>query len=367
MSCDIYVGNFPISLNKEVILDLFQDFSDIEMIGFFKNPRKCYSFFKCVNQDQVIDVVTTMHNIDFCGRNLVVRAKNFKLQKEIEEAVLKNDIEGLKNKSKCMPYSANRNSQNHVTVDNFSCKKSSVYQPKTSKQNRSASDVFNFQNSHADEYHKYSQSNEIPDKQNDYSNPKCLNAYGGIDQNDNQNIKPQETFGNPCYKSINDRFSSYTSFSKKNDSFNCSESLRDAVRPNLSEEKPQVRTRNTSICFQETDDFSDTSSSKDFKAFKDDLNFVSVINFPLGLEKRDLYELFTDFNPVKIFMVCNKPRVDRKPTEAIVCFMSEQDATDAILTLDNTIYNGRVILVADVVDTSIVSELLSFGKLKNKK
>ncbi|GIY62618.1 uncharacterized protein CEXT_174981 [Caerostris extrusa] len=156
---------------------------------------------------------------------------------------------------------------------------------------------------------------KFQDKQNDYQIPICSNAYGGIDQSDNQNIKSQETLGNPsqkrgdtCYKSINDRFCSYASFSKKNDSFNCSENLRDAVRPNFSEEKPQ--------------------------------------NFPLGLGKRDLYELFR-LQSVKIFMVCNKPRVDRKPTEAVVCFMSEQDATDAILTLDNTIYNGRVILVAD--------------------
>ena len=87
--------------------------------------------------------------------------------------------------------------------------------------------------------------------------------------------------------------------------------------------------------------------------------WISVANFRINTCTEALYELFSDYNPLKIKMICNVPRRDKFLTEAHVCFPNKDVADDVILNFDNTMFEGRIILVNDVEDLSIMNELLN--------
>ncbi|KFM77582.1 hypothetical protein X975_19012, partial [Stegodyphus mimosarum] len=85
--CDIYVGNYPNTYTADDVLELFDDFEGIILQRYVKKGQKCYSFLTCVDESQLLDVVTSMHNLIVDGRNLIVRAKDQDLQEIIEEAL----------------------------------------------------------------------------------------------------------------------------------------------------------------------------------------------------------------------------------------------------------------------------------------
>ncbi|KFM57587.1 hypothetical protein X975_05693, partial [Stegodyphus mimosarum] len=93
-----------------------------------------------------------------------------------------------------------------------------------------------------------------------------------------------------------------------------------------------------------------------------EINYVCVSNFPLQTSVQDLFELFDDYDPVKIVMVCNAPRKDRRPTQALVCFSDDDNALDAIFNLDNTLYRGRILNVYDIKHISSLQDFINTGK-----
>lgn len=90
--------------------------------------------------------------------------------------------------------------------------------------------------------------------------------------------------------------------------------------------------------------------------------WVSVTNFPIGTQPHELRNLFIDYNPIHIHMICNYARKDKALTEAHVCFNNQDVANDVILNFDNTIYHGRLLLVNDIEDLTILNELLDVSK-----
>lgn len=86
--------------------------------------------------------------------------------------------------------------------------------------------------------------------------------------------------------------------------------------------------------------------------------WVSVTNFRFGTHYTDLFELFSDYSPLHVRMICNYPCEDSL-CEALVCFPSRDIADDVIMNFDNTIFQGRIILVNDAEDLTIMNELLS--------
>lgn len=89
--------------------------------------------------------------------------------------------------------------------------------------------------------------------------------------------------------------------------------------------------------------------------------WVSVTNFKIGTNARAFYDLFSDYNPLRVKMICNQPRRDKMLAEAHVCFPSKEIADDVILNFDNTMFEGRIILVNDVEDLTIMNELLNIS------
>ncbi|GIY10638.1 uncharacterized protein CDAR_437301 [Caerostris darwini] len=365
------------------IFNLFKEFEGIEMIGVFRKDSKCYSFLKCLNQDQLFNIITTKHHTDVCGRTLIVRAADVEVQKEIEKYLLKNNRNELHSKNTFnvskMQSDAGYNLSNNYPQKQFSTPKSRL-----SKQTGCHSDFYDCTRS-AEETGKLSHVNTRQDhfeysdltfrnQLTDFSKPIISNGFGDIDQkeinyspfSDFQKCSPikhaknKNNVTNP--KSICDRFC--TKSTSKYSSYNNQNLTNVSHHSEYDEKKKQIHSRSSISYSQKTNNCSEISPLNDFKAFRPNLSFVSVLNFPLGLQQKDLYTLFSDFNPVNVIMVCNQARVDRKPTEAMVCFRSEQDATNAILTLDNTVYNGRIILVTNSVDAAVVSELLHYGRIK---
>lgn len=98
-----------------------------------------------------------------------------------------------------------------------------------------------------------------------------------------------------------------------------------------------------------------------FDQYGEDLNklvCVSVTNFPLGTQMHVLRDLFIDYDPIDIYMVCNEPRKDRTLTEAIIWFSDRDVADDVIMNFDNTIFQRRLLLVNDLEDLTVMKELL---------
>ncbi|GFQ71899.1 uncharacterized protein TNCT_495431 [Trichonephila clavata] len=405
MSCKVYVGNYPSTFSQKDILYLFQDFEGIEMVGFFKNKQKCFSFLHCVDQDQVVDVVTTMHDIDVCGRNLIVRSSDETLQKAIEESFVKNGVlETLHPRNKCNQSSTSSNSFSKTKFSKDNESTTIGYWSNTDANNSKTQNTYsqnNFQTSTEQNYdsvsspgsHYYSSNTsgpKFPEKhESDYSRDyfAASEEKGRYDNNKSteipqchgynedlmKNINPQETFlkyakpkSDPTDPlTMSDKFASYSqkSYNQQN-AYNGKVGGRNAHQNVEYGEGHPVHRRGKSYNehpLEIANPAPETVILNGLVIPKDELSFVSVLNFPLGLPTRDLYELFTDYNPVKIFIVCNKARMDRTPTEAIICFTNEKDATNAILNLDNTVYRGRVLLVTDAVNMVLVSELLSFG------
>ncbi|GIY36961.1 uncharacterized protein CEXT_99831 [Caerostris extrusa] len=116
MLMDVYVGNYPVSFNEDDILNLFHNFKGIELKHFFKNKlnNKCYSILRCLSDDQVREVVITMHDVDVCGRNLILRAANTKSQREIEESFENVWIMKLHPKNTCNSSNAYFASRKHI-------------------------------------------------------------------------------------------------------------------------------------------------------------------------------------------------------------------------------------------------------------
>ncbi|KAG8181247.1 hypothetical protein JTE90_013022 [Oedothorax gibbosus] len=110
---------------------------------------------------------------------------------------------------------------------------------------------------------------------------------------------------------------------------------------------------------------SSSLGSYDGEESKEKLFYLSVANFPFGTSRKDLRYLFEDFEPCNIIMLCNVPLWNRRPTEAIIGFKSEDQVTNAILNIDNTDYMGRVIIVTDAVDCSILPSLMEVNPKKN--
>ncbi|CAL1278065.1 unnamed protein product [Larinioides sclopetarius] len=398
MSHKIYVGNYPLSFVEDDVLNLFQDFEGIELVGFFRNKNKCYSFLHCISERQLIEIVANLNDIDVCGRNLIVRAADENLHKRIQKSISKygavnvhprntcdvsnstsvsgnNEIFGHSNtrssNQSSSPQAGNFYSKNNAhkkydmgpTNTGYSANSKRFYKQNEGNSNNyeshdysahsSESNYSSPQNSH---YFQNSFNAGREGNETSYSQ----NASGSEKKKPDLNINPQDTFSrfsksktdaSGHYKTMNERFDSY----KKNVMHSRENSASAGHRAtNLSEEY-QTRQGNASGSSLET--VHNQPHAEEFN----NLSFVSVVNFPLYLPTRDLYKLFSDFNPIKVFIVCNEPRMDKTPTEAIICFESEKEATDAILTLDNTVYRGRVIIVTDAVDMSLVSELLSFG------
>ncbi|GFS67276.1 uncharacterized protein NPIL_608461 [Nephila pilipes] len=405
MSCKVYVGNYPSTFSQKDILYLFQDFEGIEMVGFFKNKQKCFSFLHCVDQDQVVDVVTAMHDIDVCGRNLIVRSSDETLQKAIEQSFQKNGVlETLHPRNKCnQSFSSGSSfSKSKLPKDNEAT--SIGYWSNTDVNDSKIQDTYsqNFQATTEQNYdsvcspasHYFTSNTSVPklrekhesdyskdylaiyEEKSHYDNNKSIDTQQCHGYNDDllKNIKPQETFlkyakprsdSSEQHKTMSDKFASYSPkpFNQLS-AYSCKGNARNIHQNIEYGEGHQVYRKGMSSSdhSQETaNPVSETVILNGLVIPRDDLSFVSVLNFPLGLPTRDLYELFADFNPVKIFIICNKARMDRTPTEAIICFTNEKDATDAILNLDNTVYRGRVLLVTDAVNMVLVSELLSFG------
>lgn len=89
-----------------------------------------------------------------------------------------------------------------------------------------------------------------------------------------------------------------------------------------------------------------------------DLEWISLSNFPFHTSVSSIYKLFSDYNPVKVTMVCNNPSKIGALTNALVGFEDRKMADDVIMTFDNTIFRGRVILVNDAQDSTILDDLL---------
>ncbi|GFQ71983.1 uncharacterized protein TNCT_526841 [Trichonephila clavata] len=122
MPFEVYVGNYPTTFVEDDILDLFQVFEGAELKRFHKYKKKCYSILRCVDEDQVIEVVKTMHDIDVCGRNLIVRSCDNSLQTRIEESLSKRGILSLHPRNRCdysSSYSVNGNNLCFIPAGDF--------------------------------------------------------------------------------------------------------------------------------------------------------------------------------------------------------------------------------------------------------
>ncbi|KAF8774393.1 hypothetical protein HNY73_016947 [Argiope bruennichi] len=442
MPVKIYVGNYPSSFKQDDVLNLFQDYEGIELVGFFKNKKKCYSFLHCIDEHQLVEIVTNLNAIDVCGRNLIVRAADENFQKQIEESILKYDVgnyhpkdtSGL-NSSTSMyentgndAYSKARSSKQSLSSQMTTSDSKNTYSKnyqmgasafhsnvpiiydndkRIAKQNKSTSNSY--------ENHNYFSQISESDYSSQQNNRSVENSFGGcrakgagsyqnVSESERKkpdlNINPQEAFSKSKtdtsvhYKTIGERFESYKTDSARNrqsplnashqtSNFregyharnrNTNEYSLDAVQIGSYQTDSMYNRENSSVAGYQTTNLREqyenydknisdcsleTVNSKSSSQQYENLSYISVMNFPLYLPTRNLYELFSDFNPLKVLIVCNKPRVDKAPTEAIICFENDKDATNAILTLDNTVYRGRVLLVTDAVDMSLVSELLS--------
>ncbi|GBL89271.1 hypothetical protein AVEN_225813-1 [Araneus ventricosus] len=395
----IYVGNYPLSFIEDDVLNLFQDYEGVELDVFFRNKNKCYSFLHCISERQLIEIVANLHDIDVCGRNLIVRAADENLQKQIQKSILKYGAVNVHPKNTCDVNSSTSvygNNGMFVQSEARPSKQSSPqmvnsyskntypkkYEMGTSAGHLTTPNTYNNSKRIAKQNESLSKNREIQDysshfSESNYSSQQssyyaqtsfnggrgkntssyCQNLSEAEGKKSDLCINPQETFlkfsksktdASGHHKTIGERFGSFKTFHNRENSTSAGQ------RPTDLSEEYQTRNRNASESSLET--VHNQPRSQDCKS----LSFVSVVNFPLYLPTRDLYRLFADFNPIKVFIVCNEPRKDKTPTEAIICFEKEKEATDAILNLDNTVYRGRILIVTDAVDMSLVSELLSF-------
>lgn len=118
--------------------------------------------------------------------------------------------------------------------------------------------------------------------------------------------------------------------------------------------------------FNDTD--SKASRIKNSKSFHNQREtssptWISVTNFRIGTGIKTFYELFSDYKPLRVRMICNEPRKNKLLTEAYLCFPSREIADDVILNFDNTLLEGRYILVNDVEDLTLMNELLHIKHL----
>lgn len=100
------------------------------------------------------------------------------------------------------------------------------------------------------------------------------------------------------------------------------------------------------------------SRNGDQQQDESELAWLSVSNFRWGTMISDLYELFSDYDPVEVILLCNEPNADRALTEAHISFWNQSIADDVIMEFDNTLYEGRLLLVTDVEDLTVMNELV---------
>ncbi|GFY02348.1 uncharacterized protein TNCV_3502301 [Trichonephila clavipes] len=160
MPFEVYVGNYPTTFVEDDILDLFQVFEGAELKRFHKFKKKCYSILRCVDEDQVIEVVKTMHDIDVCGRNLIVRSCDNSLQTRIEESLSKRGILSLHPRNRCdysSSYSVTGNNSCFIPAGDFASRPSPfqelIYKNKIPYQNKE--DVKIFDNDDPDNHTSY--------------------------------------------------------------------------------------------------------------------------------------------------------------------------------------------------------------------
>ncbi|GFS67282.1 uncharacterized protein NPIL_608481 [Nephila pilipes] len=162
MPFEVYVGNYPTTFVEDDVLDLFQVFEGTELKRFHKLKKKCYSILRCADEDQVIEIVKTMHDIDVCGRNLIVRSCDNSLQTRIEESLSTRGVLSLHPRNRCdysSSYAITGDNLRFIPTEEFTHRPSPLQQLITYKNkfsyNQNKEDLKTFDNSDPDNHTSY--------------------------------------------------------------------------------------------------------------------------------------------------------------------------------------------------------------------
>lgn len=359
MKLQVYVGNYPNRFRNEDLLNLFQDFEGIKLHYTKTNHNKCFAFFQCVDEDQVIDVVTTMNGIDVCSRNLVVRATDEELQHLIEEYLQEDKLPKNRNREINSYHSPHFISKKTYRPDNIDDLPSCVRFRNPLLDKGMERDSFDkkryYRQPHASRIQSPTQSEcesrSIMSLQN-------LSLTEVSDSNvDSQNLSKASPKHDGKVKNFPDAEVNLPMNAKFED---CPTGRINSYQGNSAIGMPEL-TYGISVRKSVKADASSGINSCDERVVQkyevmkypepeEPMYYVSVANFPFNTTVAQLYELFQDIKPDNIVMICNFPNRG-KVTEAFLCFKSKDQAVDTIMDHDNTLYYGRYLVVSDACVT----------------
>lgn len=423
MAFRVYVGNYPFSFKKEDVQNLFRDFDGVRVEKICQKNSKSFAFLTCNDIDQLVSVIKNKSGTSVSGRNLIVRASDENLQ-EYVNLILQNENTSEPEpepeesspmkimRNKCRPPYKKSDSEKSGVHDKFGANRKPFEKssPKNEdnfggnekhfeKSATKTEDSFGATSNHYEKDSPKSEDNfgisqrksnsssfnssysspKIGDKLNDQSNLRSNNkspennAYfsgsppisyqSGSDKNEHGHF---ETSSHHSYKSQKN----YHQATYQNET-----NSPENITPDFQRHCQQKSKRNDHDQFNNFSRHSfDNTSDAINQASKYENNehfyeqretssptWVSVTNFKIGTNARAFYDLFSDYNPLRVKMICNQPRRDKMLAEAHVCFPSREIADDVILNFDNTMFEGRIILVNDAEDLTIMNELLNIS------